>query len=68
MRRIVPIAASNVTRTNAEGWLKEPAAMRALFAERPDLCDRTLTIAERVTFDLGLKQVHFPDFPTPEGT
>ena len=67
MRRIVPIASSNVTRTNAEGWLKAPAAMRALFAERPDLCDRTLAIAERVSFDLGLKQVHFPDFPTPEG-
>ena len=41
--------------------------MRALFAERPDLCDRTPEIAERCTFDLGLKQVHFPDFPTPEG-
>jgi len=67
MRRIVPIAASNVTRTNAEGWLKAPDAMRALFAERPDLCDRTLAIAERVTFDLGLKQVHFPDFSTPDG-
>ena len=67
MRRIVPIASSNVTRTNAEGWLKEPAAMRALFAERPDVCDRSLAIAERVTFDLGLKQVHFPDFPTPDG-
>ncbi len=67
MRRIVPIASSNVTRTNAEGWLKAPAAMRALFAERPDLCDHTLAIAERVSFDLGLKQVHFPDFPTPEG-
>ncbi len=67
MRRIVPIASSNVTRTNAEGWLKAPAAMRALFAERPDLCDRTLAVAERVSFDLGLKQVHFPDFPTPEG-
>ena len=67
MRRIVPIASSNVTRTNAEGWLKAPAAMRTLFAERPDLCDRTLAVAERVSFDLGLKQVHFPDFPTPEG-
>src|SRR5437763_1981690 len=41
--------------------------MRALFAERPDLCDSTLEIAERCTFDLGLKQVHFPDFPIPGG-
>jgi error-prone DNA polymerase len=67
MRRIVPIAASNVTRANAEGWLKPVAAMGALFAERPDLCNRSLEIAERCTFDLGLKRVHFPDFPTQAG-
>ena len=47
MRRIVPVAATNVSRANAEGYLKSPAAMRALFAERPDLCDTTLEIAER---------------------
>ena len=67
MRKIVPVASSNVSRTNAEGWLKPPAEMRALFAERPDLCDATLEVAERCTFDLGLKQVHFPDFPIPGG-
>jgi len=67
MRRIVPIASTNVSRANAEGWLKPPARMRALFAERPELCDRTLELAERCTFDLGLKRIHFPDFPTPAG-
>src|SRR3954471_15329313 len=67
MRRIVPIAATNVTRTNAEGWLKPPDRMRSLFAERPELCDRTLELAERCTFDLGLKRIHFPDFPTRAG-
>ena len=67
MRRIVPIAPTNVTRSNAEGWLKPPDRMRALFAERPELCDRTLELAERCTFDLGLKRIHFPDFPTPAG-
>jgi error-prone DNA polymerase len=41
--------------------------MRSLFAERPDLCDATLRIAETCTFDLGLKRMHFPDFPVPEG-
>src|SRR6266542_2066880 len=41
--------------------------MRALFAERPELCDATLQIAEMCVFDLGLKQVHSPDFPTPAG-
>ena len=67
MRRIVPIASTNVTRTNAEGWLKPPERMRFLFAERPDLCDRTLELTERCTFDLGIERIHFPDFPTPAG-
>src|SRR6478736_7707602 len=63
MQAIVPVASSNVSRTNAEGWLKPVGEMRALFADRPDLCDATLELAERCSFDLGLKQVHFPDFP-----
>ena len=40
MRRIVPVADTNVTRRNAEGWLKPAAEMRALFVERPDLVRR----------------------------
>jgi error-prone DNA polymerase len=67
MRELVPIASNHVSRTNAEGWLKPPEAMRLLFAERPDLCDATLDVADACRFDLGLKRVHFPDFPTPGG-
>jgi error-prone DNA polymerase len=67
MRRIVPVASDHITRANAEGWLKPAREMRQLFAERPELCDATLRIAERCTFDLGLGRVHFPDFPTPAG-
>ncbi len=67
MRQIVPLAAHHVSRRNAEGYLKCPRQMRALFAQRPDLCDATLAIAERCSFDLGIRQVHFPDFPTPRG-
>ena len=67
MREIVPVAPHHVSRRNAEGWLKPPATMRDLFADRPDLCDNTLRIAEACTFDLGLGEVHFPDFPTPPG-
>jgi len=67
MRQIVPLASNHVSRANAEGWLKPPDAMRELFAERPDLCDETLRLAERASFDLGLKRIHFPDFPTPAG-
>jgi error-prone DNA polymerase len=65
MREIVPIASHHVTRKNAEGYLKSSEQMRALFAERPDLCDRTNEIADRCRFDIGLGQIHFPDFPTP---
>ena len=53
MREIVPVADHHVTRTNSEGWLKPAAAMRRLFAERPELCDATLDIAEPCQFDLG---------------
>jgi error-prone DNA polymerase len=67
MREIVPIAQNHVTRTNAEGYLKPARQMRMLFAERPDLCDATLRIAETCAFDLGLKRLHFPDFPVPSG-
>ena len=67
MRRIVPINRTNVGRVNAEGWLKPAREMRALFAERRDLADATMQIAESCTFDLGLRTVHFPDFPTPAG-
>ena len=66
MRRLVPLAETNVTRRNAEGWLKPAAEMRALFAERPDLCDATLEVADMCRFDLGLGRIHFPDFPTPQ--
>jgi error-prone DNA polymerase len=67
MRAIVPLASHHVSRSNAEGWLKPPEAMRLLFAERPDLCDATLEIADACRFDLGLKRIRFPDFPTPAG-
>jgi len=67
MRRLEPLAETNVTRRNAEGWLKPAAEMRALFAERPDLCDATLEVADMCRFDLGLGRIHFPDFPTPQG-
>ncbi|MGQ0668592.1 MAG: DNA polymerase III subunit alpha [Actinomycetota bacterium] len=67
MREIVPIAAHHVGRRNAEGYLKPAPLMRSLFAERPDLCDATLEIAESCAFDLGLRRVHFPEFPTPAG-
>src|SRR5437762_11380098 len=67
MREIVPLASRHVTRSNAEGSLKSGSEMRAVFASAPELCDRTLEIADRCRFDLGLREVHFPRFPVPRG-
>ena len=67
MRQIVPLADHHVSRRNTEGYLKSAGAMLALFSDRPDLCARTLEVAERCTFDLGLGEVHFPAFPAPAG-
>ena len=67
MRKIVPLASTNVSRANAEGYLKDAAQMRTLFAERPDLADATLGLADACTFDLELGRVRFPDFPVPTG-
>src|SRR5918999_1241174 len=67
MRQIVPVDDHHLSRRNTEGYLKSANEMRALFADRPDLCDATVRIAEACTFDLGLGRVHFPDFPTPRG-
>jgi error-prone DNA polymerase len=67
MREIVPVAPHHITRSNAEGYLKPAAEMRPLFAERPDLCDATLRIAEDCDVDLGLERAHFPSFSTPRG-
>ena len=67
MRELVPINRSNVSRRNAEGWLKPSTEMRALFHERPDLVTATLQVAESCAFDIGLRTVRFPDFPTPPG-
>src|SRR5437879_612141 len=67
MREIVPLASHHVSRENAEGYLKSGSEMRALFAHAPELCDLTLEIADRCRFDIGLREGHFPRFPTPRG-
>ena len=67
MRELVPINRSNVSRRNAEGWLKPATEMRGLFDERSDLVTATLEIAESCAFDIGLRTVRFPEFPTPSG-
>jgi DNA polymerase-3 subunit alpha len=57
-----------------EFYLKGAEEMRALFSERPDACDQTLRIAERVRLDLVYgdrapadQRYHLPRFETPGG-
>jgi len=57
-----------------EFYLKSPEEMRHVFAETPEVCDNTLTIAESVELDLVYgdrapadERYHLPRFETPGG-
>jgi error-prone DNA polymerase len=52
---------------NGERWLKSPAAMAALFHDRPAALRATRAIAERCAFTLAELGYQFPRFPVPEG-
>ncbi len=52
---------------NDQFYLKSEDEMRRIFANIPEACDNTATIAERcdVTFRFG--ELHLPDFSAPDG-
>ncbi|WP_293904621.1 error-prone DNA polymerase [Phenylobacterium sp.] len=52
---------------NAERHLKPAAEMARLFARFPGAVERSVEIAERVTFDLGQLRYEYPDEPVPPG-
>ncbi len=52
---------------NAERHLKQPKAMAALFADRPDLLRNAEALADRLQFTLEDLGYRFPDYPVPEG-
>ena len=52
---------------NAERHLKPPAAMAALFADRPDLLRNAEALADRLGFTLKNLGYSFPEYPVPEG-
>lgn len=61
---------SDPTRFKFDGeeyYLKSAAQMRHLFAETPEACDNTLTIAERCSVDFNTSANYMPRFPVPEG-
>lgn len=50
-----------------EFYLKDAAAMRALFADLPEACDQTLAIAEMCDLQLEFGRNNYPAYPPPEG-
>jgi DNA polymerase III subunit alpha len=50
-----------------EFFLKSPDEMRAAFAELPEACDATLSIAEMCDIELTFGQMHLPRFVPPDG-
>jgi len=52
---------------NAERHLKPAQEMARLFARFPGVVERSIEIAERVTFDLGDLHYEYPDEPVPPG-
>ncbi|WP_205745795.1 DNA polymerase III subunit alpha [Egibacter rhizosphaerae] len=61
IRQQVPLSARHHQRRNAEGYLKSPEEMAAVFAERPDALTATAWVAERCEVDLGLDRLRVPE-------
>ena len=53
---------------NAERHLKTPAEMARLFTRWPGTVERSVEIAEQITFDLGQLGYEYPDEPVPPGS
>ena len=52
---------------NHEGYIKSPAEMETLFADRPDALANTVRLAERLEFSLDDLGYRFPDYTVAEG-
>ena len=59
--------AGRLLASNAERHLKTPAALAALFADRPELLRGASDLAGRLGFTLDDLGYRFPDYPVPEG-
>lgn len=62
IRGQVPLEPRHVRRRNTEGYLKTPAQMAAVFAERPDAIANAAADAHRCDVDLGLGRRRVPDY------
>jgi error-prone DNA polymerase len=60
-------AAGRLLAQNSERHLKGPGALRALFADRPELLEASARLAETIEFSLEKLGYAFPHFPVPAG-
>ena len=60
-------AAGRLLTANAERYLKPPAQMARLFADRPDAVMATEALAERLQFTMNDLGYRFPRYPVPPG-
>ena len=52
---------------NTEMYFKSPQEMKKLFSEKPEAITNTLKIADMIDFKLDIGNLHFPEYPLPEG-
>jgi len=62
VRSQAPLHARTRTRRNDQGYLKDPAEMAQVFAERPDALANAAWAAEQCDAELPLGRLHVPDF------
>lgn len=68
IRGHVPLSrAGRRLRSNAERYLRPPAQMARLFADRPEALHATRELAERLQFTLRDLGYRFPRYPVPAG-
>ncbi len=60
-------AAGRLLARNAERYLKSPAMMADLFADRPDALAGTAALAERLEYTMANLGYRFPVYPVPAG-
>ncbi|MHB8511195.1 MAG: DNA polymerase III subunit alpha [Actinomycetota bacterium] len=63
IRKLMPVSDSTREATNYEATLKSPIEMRELARGRFDLLETANRIAEECNVDIGLGQLHLPEYP-----
>jgi DNA polymerase-3 subunit alpha len=59
--------ADRMSFANDQFYLKSEKEMREVFANHPEACDNTQTVADRCNVELDFKTSHLPEFSAPDG-